>query len=309
MSVCETLRNPLPSKPYTLPAGDRDGKVTGFNPLNPNGDPTLIPSSPSSRSASILSPTTRANRLVSPLNFPDGKTGAPKNTQTRMRPVPKPERTVVQNPEGKFICTWHNCSSPIKEFRRKCEWSKHMDKHERPYKCRVAGCENILGFTYAGGLLRHEREVHHKHGGPKNPLYCPHKACKRSTSNCFARLENLNEHLRRCHTPSEANVYSEEPDSTNGMQPLSDAVSPLPISPPPAIIMTGPRIGRKRKAEDSNPREEVKRLRSENQELKRKIEAGYHHQRAMMGQIDKLETILRRRLIDVELLNQSNSIL
>lgn len=122
MSVCETLRNPLPSKPYTLPAGDRDGKVTGFNPLNPNGDPTLIPSSPSSRSASILSPTTRANRLVSPLNFPDGKTGAPKNTQTRMRPVPKPERTVVQNPEGKFICTWHNCSSPIKEFRRKCEW-------------------------------------------------------------------------------------------------------------------------------------------------------------------------------------------
>ena len=40
-----------------------------------------------------------------------------------------------------------------------------MDKHDRPYKCNVKGCEKLQGFTYSGGLLRHEREVHKMHGG------------------------------------------------------------------------------------------------------------------------------------------------
>lgn len=75
-----------------------------------------------------------------------------------------------------------------------------MDKHDRPYKCGAIGCEKLPGFTYSGGLLRHEREVHGKHGGPKNPLHCPHESCKRATGKGFSRLENLNEHLRRVHT-------------------------------------------------------------------------------------------------------------
>lgn len=75
-----------------------------------------------------------------------------------------------------------------------------MDKHDRPYKCTVEGCEKLPGFTYSGGLLRHEREVHHKHGGPKNPLNCPHPNCKRNTGKGFSRQENLNEHMRRVHT-------------------------------------------------------------------------------------------------------------
>src|SRR6187551_983752 len=78
--------------------------------------------------------------------------------------------------------------------------SKHMDKHERPYRCLAEGCEKLPGFTYSGGLLRHEREVHGKHGGPKNPLHCPHLNCKRHSGKGFSRQENLNEHLRRVHT-------------------------------------------------------------------------------------------------------------
>ena len=74
-----------------------------------------------------------------------------------------------------------------------------MDKHLRPYVCREPGCEKIRGFTYSGGLLRHEREVHRQHGGPKAPRFCPHKDCKRSTGQGFSRKENLNEHLRRVH--------------------------------------------------------------------------------------------------------------
>lgn len=75
-----------------------------------------------------------------------------------------------------------------------------MDKHERPYVCSVRGCEKVQGFTYSGGLLRHEREVHGKHGGPKKAFNCPHENCKRSSGKGFSRMENLQEHLRRVHT-------------------------------------------------------------------------------------------------------------
>ena len=75
-----------------------------------------------------------------------------------------------------------------------------MDKHTRPYVCEEIGCEKIRGFTYPGGLHRHQREVHHQHGGPKASCLCPHRDCKRSLlGRGFTRKENLAEHLRRVH--------------------------------------------------------------------------------------------------------------
>lgn len=75
-----------------------------------------------------------------------------------------------------------------------------MDKHTRPYVCGETGCEKIQGFTYSGGLHRHQREVHHQHGGPKASCLCPHHDCKRSViGRGFTRKENLVEHLRRVH--------------------------------------------------------------------------------------------------------------
>lgn len=74
-----------------------------------------------------------------------------------------------------------------------------MDKHDRPYKCNVKGCEKLQGFTYSGGLLRHEREVHKMHGGTKKSLFCPFADCKRSSGAGFTRKENLAEHVRRVH--------------------------------------------------------------------------------------------------------------
>ncbi|KAF2848090.1 hypothetical protein T440DRAFT_470442 [Plenodomus tracheiphilus IPT5] len=105
----------------------------------------------------------------------------------------EPER----NSEGKMMCKHQDCSGLI--FERKCEWSKHMDKHDRPYKCLVPGCEKLQGFTYSGGLLRHEREVHKLHGGTKKSLFCPFSDCKRSSGTGFTRKENLAEHVRRVH--------------------------------------------------------------------------------------------------------------
>ncbi|KAL6715493.1 hypothetical protein ACLMJK_006454 [Lecanora helva] len=106
-----------------------------------------------------------------------------------------------RNPQGMLYCDHVDCREKPPVFSRKCEWTKHMDKHTRPYICDEPSCDNIRGFTYSGGLLRHQREVHHQHGGPKASCMCPHKDCKRSTGVGFSRRENLNEHLRRCHQP------------------------------------------------------------------------------------------------------------
>ncbi|GAB7329928.1 hypothetical protein MBLNU13_g01632t1 [Cladosporium sp. NU13] len=100
--------------------------------------------------------------------------------------------------DGKYYCNFSTeCADQY--FDRKCEWSKHMDKHDRPYRCPQPQCAKLQGFTYSGGLLRHEREVHGKHGGPKEQLRCTVPECKRHAGKGFTRKENLNEHLRRVH--------------------------------------------------------------------------------------------------------------
>ncbi len=108
-------------------------------------------------------------------------------------------RSPPRNEHGQMFCDHINCRGKNQIFKRVCEWNKHMDRHERPYKCREAGCELNPGFTYSGGLLRHQREVHKMHLSTKQPLYCPFPNCNRSSGTGFTRKENLEEHKRRRH--------------------------------------------------------------------------------------------------------------
>jgi hypothetical protein len=171
-----------------------------------------------------------------------------------------------------------------------CLYSKHMDKHERPYRCLVEGCENLPGFTYSGGLLRHEREVHGKHGGPKKTVNCPHPNCKRHTGKGFSRQENLNEHLRRVHT---------SPDAID--TPPGDAIQ----SPPDGNESERSGTKRKRRSSDdgldhgeelTKLRDEIKRVCLENENLKKEMEQQSQHSLAMMAQIAELQDALRHGL-------------
>lgn len=161
--------------------------------------------------------------------------------------------------------------------------SKHMDKHDRPYKCGAAGCEKLPGFTYSGGLLRHEREVHGKHGGPKNSFYCPHPNCKRHSGKGFSRQENLNEHLRRVHTQNGTTLNNNEGETDDGASDNATA------------------NGQKRKREDRGEddgdlREEIKRVRQENEELRRQVQAQTQQTVIMMQKITALQQALETRM-------------
>lgn len=93
-----------------------------------------------------------------------------------------------------------------------------MDKHERPYVCNEPECEN-RGFTYSGGLTRHQREVHRQHGGPKAACMCPYPDCKRHVGVGFSRKENLAEHLRRVHRDADADQQEEIPEGAQNITP------------------------------------------------------------------------------------------
>lgn len=153
-----------------------------------------------------------------------------------------------------------------------------MDKHERPYRCAVGGCEKLPGFTYSGGLLRHEREVHGKHGGPKTTVNCPHLNCKRHTGKGFSRQENLNEHLRRVHT-------------NDGTAQVEDAALSDDESE-----KTGSKKRKRPAAFNKDPAEqiaelraEIKRSRKENQELRAQLDRQEQHHLAIMAQIAELQ--------------------
>lgn len=130
-----------------------------------------------------------------------------------------------------------------------------MDKHERPYKCDKPQCAKLLGFTYSGGLLRHEREVHGMHGGPKEQLFCPIKHCKRHTEQGFTRRENLQEHLRRVHKLHDLSEIEDAPTPT--VSEHSDY----------SIKRKRPSIQSDDVSEE-DLRSQVKRLRDENSDLR-----------------------------------------
>ncbi|QYS97612.1 C2H2-type domain-containing protein [Trichoderma simmonsii] len=204
---------------------------------------------------------------------------------SRLKQIPKPEREVHKKSDGKFHCPLDDCKEDIRAFSRKCEWNKHMDKHERPYRCPAEGCENLPGFTYSGGLLRHEREVHGKHGGPKNTVNCPHPNCKRHTGKGFSRQENLNEHLRRVHTNMDTSA-----------SPIEIVASPEDDESEKSGSKRKRRLSSQGIDELSDLRDEIKRVREENEKLKSEMDQQSQHSLAMMAQIAELQDALRHSL-------------
>ena len=163
--------------------------------------------------------------------------------------------------------------------------SKHMDKHDRPYRCGHASCAKLQGFTYSGGLLRHEREVHGKHGGPKAQLMCPHEDCKRHAGKGFTRKENLNEHIRRVHSsnpPTQSQSIPLKREGADVIPGAEDVETPASrISEVDHDDRTSPTHKRRRYNLDASERsasedvedlkDQVRRLTSENAEKDSRI--------------------------------------
>jgi hypothetical protein len=163
----------------------------------------------------LTPPNSSKLRVVQPhivMESDDDGQQAPPNAQrtTAVRRSDAPPR----NEQGDIYCMHEDCEDNPPTFRRACEWNKHMDRHERPYKCEHPNCLNSQGFTYSGGLLRHQREVHRMHqSATKARIFCPFPDCPRNVSGeGFSRKENLEEHKRRRHADQKTPNSTDDDD-------------------------------------------------------------------------------------------------
>jgi hypothetical protein len=65
----------------------------------------------------------QANTLSDPLH--DSKEPSPgteSSPSSRVKPIPKPNRNVDKQVDGKFHCPLEDCKEDVKAFSRKCEW-------------------------------------------------------------------------------------------------------------------------------------------------------------------------------------------
>jgi hypothetical protein len=180
--------------------------VISISPTKFGGDSYRIQSLTSFKSTHRLRPNMASHPTPSIVTSP---------ISPNHRAIPRAirrDRSPPRNSSGNITCDHSEClqvSPPT--FRRLSEWNRHMDHHERPYKCHEPGCEASRGFTYPGGLLRHQREVHKVYlTSSKKLMFCPFPNCERASGNGFNRKNNLEEHKRRkhpvLHSPLGANL-------------------------------------------------------------------------------------------------------
>ena len=217
--------------------------------------------------------------------------------QTRNATAVRRPSPVPRNSRNELCCVHEDCKGKNVTFRRVCEWNKHMDRHERPYKCAHPNCQNAQGFTYSGGLMRHQREVHRWHQTTKSRIFCPHPGCSRGPAGeGFSRRENLEEHKRRRHPEQNFSPIDADADDSADEQhlvkkrrrnatpqqsdesPKADTLSPEHESPNDsdnATLDEGP-VLKKLREELHSAQLEIQRLANENNALRGQVSQMYN---------------------------------
>jgi hypothetical protein len=224
--------------------------------------------------------------------------------QTRTASAIRRDSPPPRNDNNEIFCDHPDCRGKNVVFRRLCEWNKHMDRHERPYKCDHPNCQNTQGFTYSGGLMRHQREVHRWHQTTKSRLFCPFDDCLRNSSGeGFSRKENLEEHVRRRHggraPPSPYDQSSDAPSkkrkrSTTSHSQLEtspdlasedlDADAEAEIAPDPGPPELEPSV-------PSPEGQETKRLRQELLQTREELSRAVNEIRSLRNQLTHYYTL------------------
>ena len=93
-------------------------------------------------------------------------------------------------------------------------YSKHLDSHFKPYRCKLPKCKSVV-FSSTACQLRHEREAHGMHGHGEKPFRCDFPDCSRYLDG-FPRRWNARDHMKRIHNhiPADSLSRSHSPTSS-----------------------------------------------------------------------------------------------
>ncbi|KAL1794987.1 hypothetical protein ACET3X_006803 [Alternaria dauci] len=135
-----------------------------------------------------------------PANFLSNMDGMHVESVTSEAPtmsrMPSDQQSLVSSRSNKSKKAYHCPKCPVM-LKCNSEFKKHMLKHDKPFKCEVAGCKRTEGFTTTNDLDRHRRSLHQK--GIDNKSYrCAVENC-RNRGKTWPRLDNFKQHVERMH--------------------------------------------------------------------------------------------------------------
>ncbi|KAL8781312.1 MAG: hypothetical protein Q9213_006061 [Squamulea squamosa] len=124
-----------------------------------------------------------------------------------------------------LTCHYQSCGVISKN---QSEHRKHMLRHHKPYKCDVAGCSKVDGFSTNNDLDRHKKSVHKIM--PKNST---DRSFRCAAINCpkrekiWPRLDNFRQHCLRIHPEEECDelVRKSELDPGSAVEAIEMANS------------------------------------------------------------------------------------
>lgn len=173
-----SIDTPTPARHFS---GPRRALISNFQQPS-MGISDVYPISPQSerrRSTSIPTSASPHNSLLTSPAMSTSQSPHNSESSTRHRVSVQRAQEPPRNAKDEIYCNHAECEADPPTFRRRSELNKHTDKHEQPYKCTESAFEKLQGFTYSGGLLRHQHEVHKKAGTTKATLFCPQPNCNR----------------------------------------------------------------------------------------------------------------------------------
>ncbi|XTI96120.1 hypothetical protein V2W45_1072462 [Cenococcum geophilum] len=243
---------------------------------------------------------------------PQASTTATSSTQLEQAP---------RNSDGDIICDHVDCRNKTLVFANIRNWSKHKNKHERPYRCTIPGCIRTQGFAAKGDQIRHERTVHKtpNSGGSKQDstntlFFCSEPNCPRGpgSGNGFSRKDNLMHHVKQRH---QRVLASSRHVSASTQLDIQTPVLPLPDDRQMASLEVAPRKRRHASVsltpnavdvEDTNMR---KKSKQEDRDGNDHTEPA-PRERALMREVEKLrkelEKVQREKDILMEVVHRLN---
>lgn len=191
-----------------------------------------------------------------------------------------PVQQTRENSDETITCDRPGCENIM--FGRKHEWRKHTNKHTRPFKCTVTGCEQ--SFARKADLQRHEDAVHRQ----EERYFCPVVTCERTLAG-LSRKDYLEQHARMHAKRSEPSSASEEleqmDEESNAI--VAQGIPEVPL-PRPQKRWRGVVVLAQRKEQDGP----VDELETEIQQLKRTVSELTNEKKRLQDQVEKQTDII-----------------
>ncbi|KAF1817601.1 hypothetical protein P152DRAFT_23973 [Eremomyces bilateralis CBS 781.70] len=123
------------------------------------------------------------------------KTGAEPSEMNQEKASARPPSTTGTRRTSYRRSVPKNCEICSRPCNNQSEYTKHMQKHQKPFKCEL--CGRSEGYSTKNDLARHQKTKHGIEDG-RGYWYCPAKNCNKRNKP-WPRWDNFKNHVKKIH--------------------------------------------------------------------------------------------------------------